>query len=182
MRIIGVDPGSRITGYGIVDCANGVKSAHVAHGHIVAVKGSFADRLATIHEGLENVVAQWQPDQAALEDAFVGINPSSALKLGQARGAAIIALKSVDLAISNYAPRTVKQAVTGDGGADKKAIQKMVVAMLNIEHGVQADAADGLAIALCHAHSYNSSALARPSPRRRRKGRGRGLRLSTVPQ
>ena len=177
MRIIGVDPGSRTTGYGVIDCT-GNNQVYVCHGHIKAIVGDFTERLALIHAALHSVVAEWAPDEAAIEEAFVGNNPQSALKLGQARGAAIIALRSADIPISGYSPRTVKQAVTGTGDADKDAVKKLVKAMLRIEMDLQTDASDGLAIALCHAYSRKARLKNTPTARRRRRSKGRGLRTT----
>ena len=177
MRIIGVDPGSRTTGYGVIDYT-GNTLVYVCHGHINAVVGDFTERPALIHTTLHSVVARWGPDEAAIEEAFVGNNPQSALKLGQARGAAIIALKSSDITIAGYSPRTVKQSVTGNGGADKDAVKKLVRVMLKIDTDLQSDAADGLAIALCHAYSRNARSNDIPFPQRRRKSKGRGLRTT----
>lgn len=178
IRIIGVDPGSRITGYGIID-SDGTDSVYVAHGHIKAIDGLFADRLVEIHVALKAVVVQWCPETGAMEEAFVGNNAQSALKLGQARGAAIIALKSTDMPVFGYAPRVIKQAVTGNGGSDKTIVKKWVRAMLNIDHELQSDAADALAIALCHAHSFKYNTMVTQAPRRKRLVRDRGLRFPT---
>jgi len=177
IRVMGIDPGSVVTGYGIIE-SDGTRSFHVAHGHI-RVKGvSFIDRLGHIHRALSEVIAEWQPVEVAVEQVFLGKNVMSALKLGQARGAAITAVVSRSIPVAEYAPRSIKQVVTGAGGAGKEQVQTMVRALLQIEDALQADAADGLAIAVCHAHSRvgrNAGPVPALSPRRR--SRGRGLRL-----
>ena len=177
MRIIGVDPGSRTTGYGVIDYTRNTL-VYVCHGRINAIVGDLTERLALIHTTLHGAVARWGPDEAAIEKAFVGKNPQSALKPGQARGAAIIALKSSDITIAGYSPRTVKRSVTGNGGADEDAVKRLVKVVLKIDTDLQSDAADGLAIALCHAYSRNACSKDIPSARRRRKSKGRGLRTT----
>lgn len=174
IRVLGIDPGSVITGYGLIE-TDGARSFHLTHGHI-RVKGSdFAQKLGHIHAALGEVIAQWQPQEVAVEQVFLSNNPMSALKLGQARGAAITAAVSRQLSVSEYAPRLIKKVVTGSGSADKQQVQTMVRAMLAIEPALQADAADGLAIAICHAHSRTRNGVSAPPTRKR--ARGRGLRL-----
>jgi len=174
IRVLGIDPGSVITGYGIIE-TDGVRSFHVAHGHIRVKGKSFPERLGHIHQSISEVLIEWQPAEAAIEQVFLSNNAMSALKLGQARGAAITALTARAIGVSEYAARAVKQVVTGSGSADKTQVQTMVKSMLQIQKTLQVDAADGLAIALCHAHSRSSllNGLASPS---RRRVRGRGLR------
>jgi len=152
IRVLGIDPGSIVTGYGVVD-TDGVRCFHVAHGHIRTAGETFSDRLGSIHAELTGVINQWQPSEASIEQVFVSNNAMSALKLGQARGAAICAVVAHGIPVSEYPARTVKQSVVGSGGADKKQVQHMVKLLLNLEGSLQADAADGIAIALCHAHS-----------------------------
>lgn len=170
LRILGIDPGSVITGYGVVD-TDGIRSFRVAHGHIKVVGDTFPDRLGVIFREISQLVDQWAPEESAIEQVFVSNNAMSALKLGQARGAAISALVTHGLSVAEYTPRSVKQAVVGTGAADKKQIQVMVKTLLGLDGAVQADAADGLAIALCHAHSRNAVI----APRRRTSRRS--LRL-----
>lgn len=174
IRVLGIDPGSVITGYGIID-SNGARSVYVAHGHIRVKGDSFAERLGHIYTALVDVVEEFHPAQAAIEQVFVSNNPMSALKLGQARGAAITAVVTHGLPVSEYAARSVKQVVTGSGKSDKHQVQIMVKSLLGLNRPVQVDAADGLAIAICHAHSGMNRNANTPAPRRR--GRGRGLRL-----
>ncbi|MFK7995702.1 MAG: crossover junction endodeoxyribonuclease RuvC [Granulosicoccus sp.] len=174
IRVMGIDPGSVVTGYGVID-TDGARSFHLAHGHIRVKGDCFAERLGHIFAALGEVMMQWQPQEVAIEQVFLSNNPMSALKLGQARGAAITAAVSRQLSVSEYAPRLVKKVVTGSGSADKKQVQTMVRALLSIVPAVQVDAADGLAIAICHAHSRKVPGGS-PLPTRKRT-RGRGLRL-----
>lgn len=174
VKVLGIDPGSVITGYGIVE-SDGIRSVYKTHGHIRVKGETFPERLGHIHSTLGEIIDAWQPDEVAIEQVFVSNNPMSALKLGQARGAAITAVVARNLPISEYAARSVKQVVTGSGGADKTQVQTMVKALLQINRTLQVDAADGLAIALCHAHSGMNrldNTLIKP----RRRSRGRGLR------
>jgi len=170
-RVLGIDPGSVITGYGIID-SNGARSVYVAHGHIRVKGDSFPDRLGHIHSAINEIVDEYNPERVAIEQIFVSTNPMSALKLGQARGAAITAVVSQGLPVSEYAARSVKQVVTGSGSSDKTQVQTMVKALLGLNRPVQVDAADGLAIAICHAHSGMNSNGNLPTPRRRSRGRG----------
>lgn len=171
-RVLGVDPGSVVTGYGIVD-TDGVRSFHVAHGHFRTNGADFPARLGFIHTSLVELIQQWQPVEAGIEQVFVSNNPMSALKLGQARGAAICAIVSQGLGVAEYPPRQVKQAIVGTGSADKRQVQTMIRTLLSLNETLQADAADGLAVALCHAHT--SGGL--PQVAGRRRSRGRGLRM-----
>lgn len=174
VRVMGIDPGSVITGYGLIE-SDGARSFHLAHGHIRVKGDSFAEKLGHIHAELSDIITQWQPQEVAIEQVFLSNNAMSALKLGQARGAAITAAVSRQLSVSEYAPRLVKKVVTGSGSADKKQVQTMVRALLHIVPAIQVDAADGLAIAICHAHSRRTPAGAVSLPARK-KSRGRGLR------
>ena len=179
VRVIGIDPGSVITGYGVIE-TDGVRSFHLAHGHIRVVGDSFAEKLGFIHTAISAVVHEWRPVEAAIEQVFLSNNAMSALKLGQARGAAITAVVTQSIEVSEYAARSVKQVVTGSGSADKDRVQTMVKHMLELSGKLQNDAADGLAIALCHAHSRGFAAAANGGTVSRlpvrRKTRGRGLR------
>ncbi len=155
--IIGIDPGSRITGYGIV-AVTGSHQRHVAHGHIRTKSATLHERLQEIDAGLKNILMEYQPQQAAIEQVFTFHNHQAALKLGQARGAALVALSTFALPIAEYSARQVKQAVVGYGAATKLQIQQMVRALLRLTKTPTPDAADALAIALCHATSqrFNS--------------------------
>ena len=152
MRILGIDPGSRITGYGVID-SDGKRSRHIDSGCVLIETGLLADKLGVIFTEIERIVILHRPQVASVEQVFVSRNVASALKLGHARGAAICAAVHHGLTISEYSPRTVKQAVVGSGAADKQQIQHMVSRLLGISHALRADAADALAVAICHAHS-----------------------------
>jgi crossover junction endodeoxyribonuclease RuvC len=154
MRIMGIDPGSQVTGYGIVDCPSVSTLQYVDAGCIkTSSRHSFSDRLKTIYDGISELVRQYQPDEIAFEDIFYGKNVRAAFQLGQARGAAIIAAINAHLAVAFYPPTSVKQAITGHGAATKEQVQKMVAGILHIDLGSQRlDASDALAIAVCHSH------------------------------
>ena len=154
-RILGLDPGSRATGYGVIDVGRG-EPRYVASGTIRAVGGDFPARLKEIFVGVAALVAEYRPDEIAIERVFVNRNPDSALKLGQARGAALAATFESPASIYEYSPREVKLGVTGTGAADKLQVQKMVKILLGMSGALGADAADALAIALCHAHGRNT--------------------------
>jgi len=149
--ILGIDPGSRLTGYGVVRFESG-KFEYVASGCIRMSDDALSDRLHTIFLGVTELLKQFSPDEFAIEEVFMAKNASSALKLGQARGAAIVAAKHCGLIVSEYSARKVKQAVVGNGGATKEQVQHMVTQLLKLPSSPQADAADALAIAMCHAH------------------------------
>ncbi len=148
-RILGIDPGSRITGYGVVEF-DGPRSRYVASGTVRCADGDLPARLREIFAGLREVIATHAPDDSAIEQVFVHRNADSALKLGQARGAAICACASHDLTIGEYTPRQVKQAVVGTGAATKAQVQAMVKRLLELPAAPPSDAADALAVALCH--------------------------------
>ncbi|HXQ31476.1 MAG TPA: crossover junction endodeoxyribonuclease RuvC [Steroidobacteraceae bacterium] len=151
VRVLGLDPGSRITGFGIVDIgASG--PTYVASGAIRAGTGDFTRRLQDIYAGVAAVVAEYRPAEIAIERVFIHRNPDSALKLGQARGAALSATFGHDAPLFEYTPREVKLGVVGTGAADKEQVQRMVTALLGLDGRLAPDAADALAIALCHAH------------------------------
>jgi crossover junction endodeoxyribonuclease RuvC len=151
-RILGIDPGSQITGYGIID-TDGNHSTHITHGSIHIEAEELPDKLRTIFERLGEIVANFQPEEMAIEKVFMHRNADSALKLGQARGAAITACATLDLKIFEYTANQVKQATVGKGHAAKEQVQHMVKVLLCLEQIPQADAADALAVALCHGHS-----------------------------
>ncbi|MGZ8935451.1 MAG: crossover junction endodeoxyribonuclease RuvC [Methylobacter sp.] len=157
MRILGIDPGSRLTGYGIIeDLPGGYK--YVASGSIRVKADYFPDRLKQIFDSLLEVVELYQPEQMAIEQVFMHKNADSALKLGQARGAAICAVQTAGLPVFEYAARQVKQAVVGKGGADKLQVQHMVKILLSIHGELQIDASDALGLCVCHAH-YQQTAM-----------------------
>lgn len=153
LRVLGIDPGSRATGYGIVELtASG--TVYLASGSIrPETGGAFVDRLGEIYQGVALLIRQHRPDQVAVEDVFVARNPAAALKLGQARGAAIAAAVAAGLPVTEYAARTVKRAVVGTGRAAKPQVQHMVRVLLALSGEPSADAADALAIAICHVNT-----------------------------
>jgi len=152
LRILGIDPGSRYTGYGIIE-SDGLKSRYIHSGYLRVQADELAEKLGIIFSGISDVIAQWQPEVMAIEQVFVGKNVDSALKLGQARGAAICAGVNAGLSVGEYAPRAIKKAVVGRGSAEKGQIQEIVRIILKLNEKLQADEADALAVALCHAHN-----------------------------
>jgi crossover junction endodeoxyribonuclease RuvC len=151
-RILGLDPGSICTGYAVVQ-TEGVNVTYVVSGSIRSKGETFADRLRDIFTGVAELAGEFRPDEVAIERVFMHRNADSALKLGQARGAALSATFQLRPRVYEYAPREVKLAVVGSGAAQKEQVQMMVKQLLKIAGPVGADAADALAIALCHAHS-----------------------------
>ena len=153
-RIIGIDPGSRITGYGVVGSAGG-QIQFVSCGIIKTTANlPFSHRINQIFDGINEVIQLHQPDVAAVEDVFLSTNPRSALKLGQARGAAVVAAMQNNLAVYDYSPRVVKQGVVGYGQASKEQVQHMVRILLGLTSSPSRDAADALAVAICHANQF----------------------------
>lgn len=153
VRILGIDPGSRVTGYGVLD-SDGIRSRYVTSGCIPAKGDHLDSRLACIYDGLRSIVEDCRPTHVAVERVFVSRNADSALKLGQARGAAICATLGCGAELHEYAARAVKQSVVGRGSADKVQVQHMVQAILSLDGLSAADEADALAVALCHAHHW----------------------------
>ena len=155
--LMGIDPGSRHTGYGIIEQV-GNRSTVVDFGTISTRGSEMAPRLGEIFAGLRQVIALHRPDEVGIEKVFMARNPDSALKLGQARGAALTAVVQSGVPVFEYSARQVKQAVVGRGGAEKVQVAEMVKHLLGLEKRPQEDAADALAIALCHAHTRVSLA------------------------
>ena len=151
LTILGIDPGLRITGFGIIRKI-GSKLAYVTSGCVKAPEADLPGRLKTILEGLREVIQEHRPQQVAVEKVFVNVNPQSTLLLGQARGAAICAAVLADLPVGEYTALQVKQAVVGNGHADKEQVQAMVQRLLKLSGTPSPDAADALACAICHAH------------------------------
>ncbi len=150
VRILGLDPGSRITGYGVVDASrSGVR--YVASGCIRVGNGAMAGRLLEIHRHVMELVDAYTPGEIAIERVFMHRNADSALKLGQARGAALCGACHAGAPVFEYAPRAVKQTITGTGAAEKRQVLHMIKSLLALQGRLSADAADALAIALCHA-------------------------------
>lgn len=154
-RILGIDPGSRITGYGVIE-SDGRKSVHIASGCIKLASGGLPERLGEIYRALTQVILDYGPSEMAVEEVFVSKNPSSALKLGHARGAAICAGVMAGLDIAEYTPRRIKQAVVGTGAADKEQVQHMIKLILQLQQKPDPDQADALAVAITHAHSSST--------------------------
>ncbi len=169
IRIIGIDPGLRRTGWGVIE-SDGVRLVYVASGHVTSTgDDDLAYRLREIYEGLVGVLAAWQPVEAAVEETFVNENARATLKLGQARGMALLAPAMKGLKIAEYQPNLIKKTVVGAGHAEKRQIQMMVSMLLPKARFESADEADALAIAICHANH-------RTSPAARLAATGNGVR------
>lgn len=159
MIVLGIDPGSRITGYGLVE-KSGNRLIHIDNGAIFTdTAADFPGRLKKIFDGLLAIIEQYHPDQVAVENIFFSTNAQSALKLGQARGAAIVAAVHAGLPVAEYTALQVKQAVVGQGRAEKAQVQKMLKALLGLPEIAQADASDALAVAICHINSHQLTSL-----------------------
>jgi crossover junction endodeoxyribonuclease RuvC len=156
LRVLGIDPGSRIVGYGLVEvdeAARGPAALRYVECGVIQppVQGAFPQRLREIAAGLREVLAELGPDEIAIESVFVKRNVAAALKLGQARGVALLCAAEAGVPIHEYAPARVKRAVTGNGAASKAQVQQMVRALVGLKRAPRADAADALAVAICHA-------------------------------
>jgi len=151
VRILGIDPGLQITGFGVID-KDGQRLAYVASGCVKSGRGELAERLKALLEGLAEVIAAHRPQQVVVEKVFVNVNPQSTLALGQARGTAICAAVLAGLPVAEYTALQVKQAVVGNGQAGKAQVQHMVKRLLALAGDPRPDAADALACAICHAH------------------------------
>lgn len=174
MRVLGIDPGTRACGWGLVD-GGGRRLAHVAHG-VVRLDGELHDRLAELFGALEEVIAEYRPELVAVEGVFTQKNARSALVLGHARGVALLAAARAALPVAEYPPATVKKTVVGTGRAEKHQVQKMVSALLRVPAPPAFDASDALAIAICHLHHGGGVAAiaAVPSVVRHRRGGSAG--------
>ncbi len=159
MRVMGIDPGSLCTGYGIVEETGG-RLTIVHFGSIAnKSKSPFAQRLKTIYDGLASVLEEYRPDAVAVEDVFFAANAKSTIKLGQARGVALLAAAKADVALAEYSPLEVKDSVVGYGRADKHQVRDMVTHILKLKQKPEPfDASDALAVAICHLHSYKARA------------------------
>lgn len=155
MRILGIDPGSKLTGYGVIEMSQN-SYRYVTSGTLKINANDFPQKLKQIFDGILQIVKEYQPKQMAIEQVFMSKNADSALKLGQARGAAICAVQTQDIHVFEYAARQVKQAIVGKGSADKLQVQQMVKLLLNIQGSLQIDASDALGIAICHAHFHQT--------------------------
>jgi crossover junction endodeoxyribonuclease RuvC len=169
-RILGLDPGLRITGFGLIDTL-GSQLRYVASGCIRTKDGELPGRLKTLLDGVREVIATYQPDVVAVEKVFVNVNPQSTLLLGQARGAVICGAVSCDLPVSEYTALQVKQSVVGYGKAAKEQVQHMVQRLLKLDASPSPDAADALACAICHAHGSQGLGSVAGIGSRRRGGR-----------
>lgn len=159
VRILGIDPGLRRMGWGVIE-SSGSRLSHVASGTVTSdATLALSERLAELFSGLEMILAQWQPHEAAIEETFVNRDAHATLKLGQARGIALLAPARAGLPVAEYAPNLIKKTVTGSGHADKAQIQAMVGFLLPQATPDSADAADALAIAIAHAHHRQAAAL-----------------------
>ncbi|WP_151449055.1 crossover junction endodeoxyribonuclease RuvC [Lacisediminimonas profundi] len=178
MKILGIDPGLRVTGFGVIE-KQGARLAYIASGTIRTPDGDLPQRLKSILSGVGEVIGTYRPDCAAIEKVFVNVNPQSTLLLGQARGAAICGLVQADLAVAEYTALQVKKAVVGHGKAHKQQVQDMVQRLLSLSGLPGTDAADALGVAICHAHSGDAlKALQAFAPALGGKGlRMRGGRL-----
>ena len=150
-RILGIDPGSRATGFGLIDLI-GSQVKYISSGVIKSTKGDFTERLKVIHKSVYKLIKEYNPDIMVIESVFVHKNPSSALKLGHARAAALCATFDFDVSVFEYSPREIKKAVVGTGAASKEQVQHMVVSLLNLDGTPAEDAADAIAAALCYSN------------------------------
>tara|TARA_Y100000748_G_scaffold282664_1_gene263154 strand:+ start:339 stop:839 length:501 start_codon:yes stop_codon:yes gene_type:complete len=149
--ILGIDPGTNITGYGIIKVSSDLKISYLHHGVIkTGLKNRYTTKLAMINETTTNIIKEYKPDHVAIESVFFSVNAGTAIKLGQARGAAVCACGKEALEIYEYSPRRVKMIVTTDGAADKEQLQKKVKSILKIRRKLQIDASDALGVAICH--------------------------------
>lgn len=176
-RILGIDPGSRKTGFGIIEI-QGKAITHVVSGRLLVGDGEFADRLKQIFEGLTDLIVRYQPDMVAIEKVFLHKNADSALKLGQARGAAICAAVSQQRSVHEYTATQIKKAVVGNGHAKKDQVQYMMSVMLQLNEAPQEDAADALACAITHANHAALGGSTNKLPQGMRLSRRGGGRYS----
>jgi crossover junction endodeoxyribonuclease RuvC len=180
VRVLGVDPGTAVTGWGVVERRDGVV-VHLAHGAVTtAPRQSLVAKLASIHAVLLDLCGHWRPDVLALEQSFVGKNVQSAFRLGEVRGVAMLAAAAARITVAEYAPATIKLAVTGTGRGEKEQVQRAIVQELRIAAPLAPDAADALAVALCHLHTSRlrtlvADALAPPG-----RGKSRSSRVLQV--
>jgi crossover junction endodeoxyribonuclease RuvC len=163
VRVLGIDPGSRRTGFGVIEC-RGSDYVHVAHGCLNVGSALMAERLRLIFDGLQALIEEHQPAEIAVERVFVNRNVESALKLGQARGAALCAVPR-GLPVFEYAPRAIKLALVGSGAAEKTQVTHMILTLLKLQARIGPDASDALAVAVCHAHSRRTHLLVQAATR-----------------
>jgi len=170
IKILGIDPGSRITGYGIIKQTQGVCS-YIASGCIKTNNSNLAHKLLALDEGINQVIQTYKPDLVAIERVFLAHNVDSALKLGQARGALIVSCARLKLEVFEYTAREVKQSMVGTGAATKQQVQAMVMQLLQLNARPQIDASDALAVAMCHSNFHTTLLAHNIGSARRRKGR-----------
>ena len=163
MPVLGIDPGSRVTGYGVIE-SDGTRSRHLDSGCIRTVGGDFPTRLGQIFRGIVGVLDDWDPHEVAIEQVFVARNAASALKLGQARGAAISAIVTLELPVFEYTPAAVKQGLVGNGRAEKEQVQHMVRVILGAQGKMALDESDALAVALLECRGFTKEDFARSHP------------------
>ena len=163
-RVLGIDPGLRRTGWGVIETV-GNRLRHISHGVVdTDAKASVPERLRTLHEGLSQIVARYSPDEAVVEETFVNRNPDSTLKLGLARGVALLVPALACLPVHEYAANRIKKALVGAGHADKEQVALMVRHLLPGVGDASSDATDALAAAICHAHTAGTHARWQPAP------------------
>jgi len=179
MRVLGIDPGSRITGFGVVNVLSSGRLEYVASGCVRVPTGDLGERLRIIYEGVGEVVAQYRPGSVAVERVFLSRNADSALKLGQARASAILAAANHGLVLSEYTALQIKRALVGRGHAEKNQVKHMVRALLGLSGSPQDDAADALACAICHAHHLGANRTGAMGAGRRRRARRTSLRVQS---
>ncbi len=173
MRLIGIDPGLQRTGWGVLE-VTGSRLGHVAHGTIGSDSGlPLAKRLCQLYLGLDEVLGRWQPIEAAVEETFVNKNPASTLKLGQARGVLLLAPAIADIPVFEYTPNLIKKSIVGTGHAQKEQVATMVGTLLPTAGAVKDDAADALAVAICHAHLRRNQKIISQAERKQSLGRVR---------
>ncbi|MEE2999722.1 MAG: crossover junction endodeoxyribonuclease RuvC [Pseudomonadota bacterium] len=166
MGILGIDPGLRNTGWGVIE-SDGNRLVYIGDGVVESDPGlSLAERLVQLHDGLVEVIEKFQPSEAAVEETFVNVNPASTLKLGQARGIALFVPSKLGLLVSEYSPNLIKKSLVGSGHAAKEQVQMMIRTLLPGCNFKSADSADALAIAICHAHHRQLGARSHKKPRR----------------
>lgn len=162
MKVLGIDPGSRATGYGVVSAERGTVTV-VASGTVEPAPGTFAARLRAVHDGIRAVIAEHRPDEAAIEDAFLAKNVKTVAQISQVRGVLLLAVETAGVPVTEYPPRAVKLAVTGHGNASKEQVGRMVERLLRLNVGAAShDESDALAVALCHAHRARVTKRDRP--------------------
>jgi crossover junction endodeoxyribonuclease RuvC len=180
VRVLGVDPGTAVTGWGVIEHRDG-RAVHLAHGAVMtAPRQSLVAKLAAIHAALLDLCGHWRPDVLALEQSFVGRNVQSAFRLGEVRGVAMLAASAKGVTVAEYAPAAIKLAVTGTGRAEKEQVQRAIMQELRVRERLVPDAADALAVALCHVQTYRLRALLAEAIPPQRRVRSRSSRLLRV--